>query len=278
MIEKFKTLIWIKMIIRIKSVYKTYGGLFLLGLIGIPVGAIIGLIDTIFGTVLLKVTDIRETYPMYLIPFLAVVGVVIAYCYFKFGGKSSKGMNLIFEVGHGEEEIIPLRLVPFIISGTWLTHLFGGSAGREGVAVQIGATFSHWVGKRLPIKNASSIFLVTGIAAGFAGLFETPIAAILFAMEVLVAGSLEYQSLFPAFTASFTASAVSKTLGLEKFSFALSSKVVFDLPIFWKLIVLGIIFGMVGGAFAWCLKLSKRKIGNRLKKSYDKDCYYWSMS
>ncbi|HBF5453683.1 TPA: chloride channel protein [Clostridioides difficile] len=265
MIEKFKTLIWIKMIIRIKSVYKTYGGLFLLGLIGIPVGAIIGLIDTIFGTVLLKVTDIRETYPMYLIPFLAVVGVVIAYCYFKFGGKSSKGMNLIFEVGHGEEEIIPLRLVPFIISGTWLTHLFGGSAGREGVAVQIGATFSHWVGKRLPIKNASSIFLVTGMAAGFAGLFETPIAAILFAMEVLVAGSLEYQSLFPAFTASFTASSVSKALGLEKFSFALSSKVVFDLSIFWKLIVLGIIFGMVGGAFAWCLKLSKRKIGNRLK-------------
>ncbi|WP_330669016.1 chloride channel protein [Clostridioides difficile] len=237
----------------------------MLGLIGIPVGAIIGLIDTIFGTVLLKVTDIRETYPMYLIQFLAVVGVVIAYCYFKFGGKSSKGMNLIFEVGHGEEEIIPLRLVPFIISGTWLTHLFGGSAGREGVAVQIGATFSHWVGKRLPIKNASSIFLVTGMAAGFAGLFETPIAAILFAMEVLVAGLLEYQSLFPAFTASFTASAVSKALGLEKFYFALSSKVVFDLSIFWKLIVLGIIFGMVGGAFAWCLKLSKRKIGNRLK-------------
>lgn len=265
MITKFKTLIWIKILIRIKSVYKAYGGLFLLGIIGIPIGAIIGLIDTVFGTVLLKITDIRETYPMYLIPFLSVVGVVIAYCYFKFGGKSSKGMNLIFEVGHGEEEIIPLRLVPFIISGTWLTHLFGGSAGREGVAVQIGATFSHWIGKRLPIKNASSIFLVTGMAAGFAGLFGTPIAAILFAMEVLVAGSLEYKSLFPAFIASFTASEVTKALGLEKFSFALSSKVVFDLSIFWKFIALGIIFGMVGGAFAWCLKLSKRKICNRLK-------------
>ncbi|HCU2743859.1 TPA: chloride channel protein [Clostridioides difficile] len=265
MITKFKTLIWIKILIRIKSVYKAYGGLFLLGIIGIPIGAIIGLIDTVFGTVLLKITDIRETYPMYLIPFLSVVGVVIAYCYFKFGGKSSKGMNLIFEVGHGEEEIIPLRLIPFIISGTWLTHLFGGSAGREGVAVQIGATFSHWIGKRLPIKNASSIFLVTGMAAGFAGLFGTPIAAILFAMEVLVAGSLEYKSLFPAFIASFTASEVTKALGLEKFSFALSSKVVFDLSIFWKFIALGIIFGMVGGAFAWCLKLSKRKICNRLK-------------
>lgn len=129
------------MIIRIKRVYQTYGGLFLLGITGIPIGAVIGLIDTIFGKVLLKITDIRETYPMYLIPFLAVVGIVIDYCYLKYGGKSSKGMNLIFEVGHGEEEIIPLRLVPFIISGTWLTHLFGGSAGREGVAVQIGATF-----------------------------------------------------------------------------------------------------------------------------------------
>ncbi|MCC0785125.1 chloride channel protein [Clostridioides sp. ES-S-0108-01] len=253
------------MIIRIKRVYQTYGGLFLLGITGIPIGAVIGLMDTIFGKVLLKITDIRETYPMYLIPFLAVVGIVIAYCYLKYGGKSSKGMNLIFEVGHGEEEIIPLRLVPFIISGTWLTHLFGGSAGREGVAVQIGATFSHWIGKKLPIKNASSIFLVTGMAAGFAGLFGTPISAILFAMEVLVAGSLEYKSLLPALTASFTASTVSKALGLEKFSFALSSKIVFDLAIFWKLIALGIIFGMVGGAFAWCLKLSKRRLGNRLK-------------
>lgn len=98
----------------------------------------------------------------------------------------------------------------------------------------------------MPIKNASSIFLVTGMSAGFAGLFGTPISAILFAMEVLVAGSLEYKSLLPALTASFTASTVSKALGLEKFSFALSSKIVFDLAIFWKLIALGIIFGMVG--------------------------------
>lgn len=66
---------------------------------------------------------------MYLILFLVVVGVVIVYCYFKFGGKSSKGMNLIFEVGYGEEEIIFLRLVLFIILGIWLIYLFGGSVG-----------------------------------------------------------------------------------------------------------------------------------------------------
>ncbi|WP_176480982.1 chloride channel protein, partial [Clostridioides difficile] len=144
-----------------------------------------------------------------------VVGVVIAYCYFIFGGKSSKVINLIFEAGYGEEEIIPLRLDPFIILGTWLTHLFVGSAGREGVAVQIGATFSHWVGKRLPIKNASRIFLVLGMPAGFAGLFEPPIPALLFALDVFVPGSLAYHSLFPAFTAAFPALAVHKPLGLE---------------------------------------------------------------
>lgn len=126
-------------------------------------------------------------------------------------------MNLIFEVGHGEEEVIPLKLIPFIISGTWITHLLGGSAGREGVAVQIGATFSHWVGRKLPLKNSSHIFLVTGMAAGFAGLFQTPIAAVFFAMEVLVAGALEYQALFPAVTAAFTASSASSFWGWKNF-------------------------------------------------------------
>ena len=80
-------------------------------------------------------------------------------------------MALIFEVGHGDEKKIPLRLIPFVVGSTWITHLFGGSAGREGVAVQIGATFSHWIGRHLPIKNAGPIFLVAGMAAGFSGLF-----------------------------------------------------------------------------------------------------------
>ena len=254
-----------KMKTKITKIYQSYGGLVLLGMVGIPIGSVVGVIDTLFGKILLRITDIRQIYPMYLLPFLAVAGIVIAYCYGKFGGKSSKGMNLIFEVGHEEAEDIPLRFIPFAICGTWLTHLFGGSAGREGVAVQIGATTSHWIGKRLPFKNTSRIFLVTGMAAGFAGLFQTPIAAVLFAMEVLVAGALEYQALLPAFIASFTASTVSKSLGLEKFSFTLTSNVVFDLSMFLKLIVLGITFGIVGSAFAWCLKRTKKVLGDAFK-------------
>ena len=248
---------------KIIKIYDNYGTLIILGIIGIPIGAIIGAIDAIFGEVLLKITAIREMNPTYFIPFLPLVGIIIVYCYSKFGGKSSKGMNLVFEVAHGEEEEIPLRLIPFVISGTWLTHLFGGSAGREGVAVQIGATFSHYVGRKLPFKNASKIFLVTGMAAGFAGLFQTPIAALLFAMEVVVAGALEYQALFPAFTAAITASTVSGALGLEKFSFALTSEIAFDWSVFGKLIVAGIIFGIIGGLFAWSLKWTKKVLGDK---------------
>lgn len=249
----------------LKRVGQTYASYLLLGLLGVPVGIIIGMIDTGFGKALLTLTAVRDAHPQYWIPFLPIAGIVIAFFYLRFGGKSSKGMNLVFEVGHGKEEVIPFRLIPFVISGTWITHLFGGSAGREGVAVQIGATFSHWVGRRLPVKNASSVFLVVGMAAGFAGLFETPVAAVLFAMEVLVASELRYEALFPALTASFAASTTSRLLGLEKFSFALSDTVPLNGLMLLKLLVLGILFGLIGGMFAWFLKKTKEIAAQKIK-------------
>lgn len=113
---------------------------------------------------------------------------------------------------------IPLALVPLVILGTWITHLFGGSAGREGVAVQIGATLSHEAGRRLHIRENKPVMLITGMAAGFGGLFQTPLAAVFFAMEVIVAGYLEYDALLPALIAAYTASFTSHFLGLEKFA------------------------------------------------------------
>lgn len=251
---------------RAVKIFQVYKNLLILGLLGIPIGLVVGGIDAVFGRVLLAITDFRNGHPMQLIPFLAFAGALIAFAYLKFGGKSSKGMNLIFEVGHGEEEVIPLRLIPFIISGTWITHLFGGSAGREGVAVQIGATFSHWIGRKIPLKNSSHIFLVTGMAAGFAGLFGTPIAAVFFAMEVLTAGALEYQALLPAVTAAFTASAAAQFLGLEKFTFALTGKMDLAYSDMWRFLLLGILFGVVGGAFAWTLKYMKNILASHWKQ------------
>lgn len=237
-----------------------YKVIFVIIAAAICIGIVVGTMDAVFGSVLLLVTSMRDRHPYYFIPFLALGGIVIVYCYKTFGGRSEKGMNIIFEVGHGVEDKIPKRLIPLIISGTWLTHLFGGSAGREGVAVQIGATFSHWVGRKIPIQNASRIFLVTGMAAGFAGLFQTPMAAILFAMEVLVVGVVEIQALLPIMVGAFTASFVSHALGLEKFSFELSSQISLDFENIWKLILLGIIFGITGAVFAYMLKKGKETL------------------
>ena len=89
-------------------------------------------------------------------------------------------MSLIFETGQKKRDQIPLALVPLVMIGTWITHLFGGSAGREGVAVQIGAALSHEAGRRLHIRENKPVMLITGMAAGFGGLFQTPLAAVFF--------------------------------------------------------------------------------------------------
>ncbi len=232
---------------------RAYRDTLLLTLIALPLGLAIGAMDALFGRVLLAVTTFRMAHVYSLLPFLGLVGVGIVWCYQKVGGTSGKGMTLLFEAGHGYTQDIPLRLIPLVMVSTWLTHLFGGSAGREGVAVQIGGTLAHSIGKRLPIPNAGKQLLLTGMAAGFAGLFRTPIAATFFALEVLTAGVLEYSALLPALVASFSASACSGLLGLEKFTVALTDQVAFSAPLVGKLLLFGLVFGMAGGLFAFAL-------------------------
>ena len=104
----------------------------------VAIGLLAGAADTLFGRVLLYVSEVRAARPYVFIPFLPLAGAGMIVLYNKAGGGSIKGMALIFEAGHGDADEIPLRMAPFAAAGTWLTHLFGGSAGREGVAVQIG--------------------------------------------------------------------------------------------------------------------------------------------
>ncbi|GLB29758.1 voltage-gated chloride channel protein [Lacrimispora amygdalina] len=244
----------------ILSKFKSLRQLLILGICAVVIGAVTGALDAGFGEILIYLTEVRERFFLPLILFLPAAGVVIAKSYSMVGGKCVKGMGLIFSVGHGEEDVIPLRLIPLTVIGTWMTHLFGGSAGREGVAVQIGATFSHWVGRKMNMVSDSKIFLVTGMAAGFSGLFQTPIAACFFALEVLIAGSLQYTALFPAIIAAFVANAVSRGLGLEKFHYDLQLQIQMNPVFIIKMILLGIIFGLVGAMFAHGLKLVKERL------------------
>ncbi|MCE5234860.1 MAG: chloride channel protein [Eubacteriales bacterium] len=249
----------------LKRLFVQYRDILLITLIAVPIGVAVGAVDALFGRVLLWITDVRTEHIYWFLPFLGLAGVVILWCYLKFGGRSSKGMTLIFEAGHGASDTIPLRLVPLSMFGTWLTHLFGGSAGREGVAIQIGGTIAHRVSARVPLQNSGKLLLVTGMAAGFAGLFRTPIAATFFAIEVFTVGVLEHKAILPALAASFTASFVSGLCGLEKFSFALTDNIVFTWALIPQLLLLGVAFGVTGGLFSLSLRKTKDLLAKRLQ-------------
>lgn len=234
-------------------------------------GAIVGALTAFFGQVLQRVGEIRDANPLYWIPALAIGGVAIVLTYRKFGKGSERGMGIIFDVAHGKESEIPLRLIPLIMVTTWVTHLFGGSSGREGVAMQIGATLGHNISSKIHAENAPRILLVSGMAAGFAGLFQTPMAAIALSIEILLAGHLEMAALLPATVAAVTAYKVSETLGIARFTLDLNSfspdwnlaglfygNAGLDIYFVLKLAVLGVLFGIVGGVFAWLLPLSRQ--------------------
>lgn len=254
----------------LKKIYGEYKDIIILSFIALFIGVIVGVIDACFGRVLISITEFRDENVIKLVPFLAIAGLAIIYTYNKVGKNSIKGMGLIFDTAYGKEEMIPKRLIPLVILSTWVTHLFGGSAGREGVAVQIGATVANGIGDRINIKNSKRSFLIIGMAAGFAGLFQTPIAAVFFALEVLMAGLLEYTALLPALIAAFTASFTSNYLGLEKFTFALQTNIAFDINTILKVSVAAILFGIVGGFFAHLLAYCKAKFNKIFKNLYIK--------
>lgn len=268
-----------QMKVRVNGFFKKWFALPVLTIAALLLGGAVGALMAFFGQVLLAVGALRDGNPLYFIPALAVAGAAIFLAYKKWGKGAERGMGVVFAVGQGKENHIPLRLIPMVAVGTWLTHLFGGSAGREGVAVQIGATLGHNISKKFPFENAGHIMLVAGMAAGFGGLFQVPMAATAFALEVLIAGHLDLMALLPAIVAAFTACKVSSMLGLEKFSVDLNGLLgsnggvdvaglfmqngSLDVNFIVKLALIGVLFGIVGGGFAKLLSLAKNLLAKK---------------
>ncbi len=253
-------------------------------LLGIVLGAVIGALTACFGDISDRLSAIRDANPLYFIPALAIGGAAIVFAYKKWGRWTERGMDQVFAVGLNKESDFPLVSIPMAAVSTWLTQLFGGSAGREGAAMQIGSALSYNISKKLPFENAAHVMLVTGLAAGFAGIFQAPMAATAFALEVLLVGHLELGALLPAAAAAFTACKVASLLGFHKFSVDLSSLLDasgFSASIFTnegaldgkflvKLALMGVLFGVVGGGFAKLLVLSQnffaKKFPNSIKR------------
>ena len=135
--------------------------------VAVPTGIAVGAVDAVFGRVLLYLGTVRDAHTAWFLPFLGLIGALMAWAYKRYGAGCENGMGMVFEAGHAEREAIPLRLVPFVICATWLTHLFGGSAGREGVAVQLAAAPEWSAELALELTALGIVFGLTGAAFAF---------------------------------------------------------------------------------------------------------------
>ena len=219
-------------------------------LILIPMAATVGLLCAAFLWSLDTVTRLRFAYP-WLLYLLPIGGFVVGLLYHLTGRSVEGGNNLIVEQIHEPGGGVPLRMAPLIFFGTIVTHLFGGSAGREGTAVQLGGSLASGFGRALKLDaEATRILLMTGIAAGFGAVFGTPIAGAVFALEVLAIGRVEYRALVPCLVAALVGDWTCQATGIHHGIYRVDTVVPVDALLVAKAGVVGIAFGLVGLAFA----------------------------
>lgn len=204
--------------------------------LGLIIGAVCGGLGAIFSKSLSLVTSLRATnsWLIYLLPLGGVVSVAI----YKLCKTTDIGTNRVFESVR-EERRIPTSLAPAIFSGTILTHLFGGSAGREGAALQLGGSIAATMSKLLKLDTKSHhILTLSGMGAFFSALFGTPIGAAVFALEVVSVGQFCSAAIFPCIVASVTAFEISTTLGTHPEHFTVGTIPEFSLDVLWKAAVI----------------------------------------
>lgn len=185
-------------------------------------GLIIGVVGTLFYYCMKYATETRTKYP-WLIFFLPVGGMLIVAAYRLLKDEKDSGTNLVLSAIHSGESI-PLKMAPLIFLSTVLTHLFGGSAGREGAALQLGGSIGNSLGRQFRFDEKDQhIMIMCGMSAAFSALFGTPLAAAIFSMEVVSVGIMHYSALVPCVISSLVAHGVASYFGImpEQFTIGL---------------------------------------------------------
>lgn len=189
----------------------------------IIISAIVGFLGGVFGSVFHESIDIathfRQANP-WIIFLLPLGGILIAGLYYAFKSKGKIDTNRVIESARDDERV-PLIMAPLIFISTTITHLLGGSAGREGAALQLGGSIGYNVGKVLRLKkNDLHIIVMTGMSAVFAALFGTPLTAAFFAIEVISVGVMHYAALVPCVISSVVAYEIAMLFGIKPVSFS----------------------------------------------------------
>lgn len=214
------------------------------------IGAVAGTASAAFLQSLEWATRTRESH-IWLIALLPVAGFLIGWLYYRFGQSVEKGNELILEQIENPRALIPARMTPLVFLASIMTHLFGGSAGREGVAIQMGASLADQIG--IPLRLSSHdrrIFLMAGMSAGFASIFGTPLAGAVFGLEVLAIGRMGYAAIFPCFMAALVGFGVTNLWGVHHTVYTAGAIPALDLRTITAVLVAGALFGITAMSFA----------------------------
>ena len=218
------------------------------------IGLTTGLVGTVFGHLVMRAGAYFNSH-RWTLALLPAAGLMIVWIYHFLKEDKNRGTNMVIESIYTDSDISP-GTAPAIFLGTILTHFSGGSAGREGAALQMGGSIGNQIGRLMKLdEKDKKIAVMCGMSGACAALFGTPMAAALFSMEVISIGVMYYAALVPCTFSAFIGAAVSKRLGLAPEAFSIGPVPEFSLKAALLMIVLGVLCALVSELF--CIVLHR---------------------
>ena len=225
-------------------------------ILGSAVGALVGTVASLFGRILMTVNTWRTDYPALMLG-LPLGGLVIVFLYRVSKNDNDRGTNTVISSIHSSTHI-PFRMAPLIFASTVITHLLGGSAGREGAALQLGGSIAGKLGNLLHLSdNDRHLIIMSGMSAAFSALFGTPLAAAVFSMEVVSVGIMHYSALVPCVSAALIAQFVAQAFQIPPEVFPVECAAMTPLS-FFQTALFAAAAGVVSILFCMLLHLAEK--------------------
>lgn len=249
--------------------FPIYKGFFKWLIIGSFIGILVGLVGTLFYYCIETVTDLRKSHS-FIIWLLPLGGIAIVQFYKAMGYPDDKGTNLVISTARDGEKM-SIRHTICIFVASVITHMLGGSSGREGAALQIGGSIGSQFGRIFRLdENDRKIIVMCGMSACFSALFGTPVTATVFALEVCIVGSVQYSALVPCIISAVSAMKTAEFFNVSDFHLKVDVPE-YSIINYGKIIILAVLCAVVSCIFCGAMKITSKyykKIKNKNLRAF----------